>query len=64
MPDRRNRQGQKSNETEDRTGKGKQDPGYKKLPDNPRNNPAESISTADNPAGGKYSKTGRRDDEK
>jgi hypothetical protein len=36
---------------------------YHKLPDNP-NNTGESISTADNTANGKDSKTGKRPDEK
>lgn len=36
---------------------------YKKLPDDPANS-GDSISTADDTAGGKYSKTGLRKDEK
>jgi hypothetical protein len=62
MPDnKRNRNSQKGSEKENRTGsKGQQ---YQKLPDNPENDPDESISTADNTANGKYSRTGKRDDE-
>ena len=36
---------------------------YQKLPDNPANS-GDSISTSDDTAGGKYSKTGLRKEEK
>jgi hypothetical protein len=62
MPgNKRNRQGEKGNDKENRTGSEKSQ--YKKLPDNPRNAPDESISTRDNTANGKYSRAGKRDDE-
>jgi hypothetical protein len=62
MPgNKRNRQGEKGNDKENRTGAEKSR--YKKLPDNPSNPPDESISTRDNTADGKYSRTGKRDDE-
>lgn len=50
---------------EDRTGNGGGDEnrGNKKLPDNPRNDPEESISTAGDTSDGKYSNTDKRDDE-
>ena len=60
----RNRNSQKGNDKENRTGKNKKnETGYRKLPDDPENKPDESISTADNTAGGIYSRTGIRDDE-
>ncbi len=37
---------------------------YRKLPDNADNAPDESISTADDIANGKYSKTGTRKEDK
>ena len=65
MPDNnRNRKSEKGNEKENRTGNNtKQKSGYRKLPDNPQPRSDESISTADNTANGKYSRTGKRDDE-
>jgi hypothetical protein len=64
MPgNKRNRQGEKGNDSETRTGSGSEESQYKKLPDNPKNRPDESISTRDNTANGKYSRTGKRDDE-
>jgi hypothetical protein len=60
----RNRNSQKGNENEKRTGNSdREKTGYQKLPDNPSHRSDESISTADNPANGKYSRTGKRDDE-
>jgi hypothetical protein len=60
----RNRNSLKGSDEENRTGnKGKEKDNYRKLPDNPSHKSDESVSTADNPAGGKYSKTGKRDDE-
>ena len=64
MPSKKNRGSSKGQEAENRTGSNRnQRTGYQKLPDNPRHRSDESISTSDNPAGGKYSKTGKRDDE-
>jgi hypothetical protein len=65
MPNRkRNRVGVKSNEEENRTGKNNpENTGYRKLPDDPSNRSDESISTADNTASGKYSKTKVRDED-
>lgn len=60
----RNRQGVKGNEEENRTGKNPPSKTrYRKLPDNPRNRPDESISTANNTANGKYSRTRKRDED-
>ena len=60
----RNRNSQKGNENESRTGnKKKEKEGYKKLPDNPKNAPDKSISTADNTASGIYSRTNKRDED-
>jgi hypothetical protein len=65
MPEsNRNRHSIKGNEQENRTGNNNpQKTGYRKLPDNPRNRPDESISTADNTANGKYSRTKVRDED-
>jgi hypothetical protein len=65
MPDsKRNRNSQKGNEEENRTGSNKKEQrGHHKLPDDPSNNPAESISTADDTANGKYSRTNKRDED-
>jgi len=63
MPSKKNRGSIKGQEAEDRTGSEKQRKQYVKLPGNPNRQPDESISTADNPASGKDSKTGKRDDE-
>ena len=61
---KRNRNSHKSNDKENRTGKNTEEKtGYRKLPDNPQHKPDESISTADDTAGGIYSRTGKRDDE-
>jgi hypothetical protein len=59
----RNRNSQKGNENENRTGNENKQPGYRKLPDDPNNSPDESISTRENTANGKYSKTNVRDEE-
>jgi hypothetical protein len=65
MPEsNRNRTSVKGNENENRSGAGTtENSGYKKLPDNPQNAPNESISTADDPSNGKYSKTSKRDED-
>lgn len=61
---KRNRNSEKGPEKEDRTGQSKYEPvHYRKLKNNPRLRSDESISTRDNPAGGKYSKTGKRDED-
>jgi hypothetical protein len=60
----RNRNSIKGSDKENRTGnQGTEKDNYRKLPDNPKHKPDESISTADDTANGKYSKTGKRDDE-
>ena len=59
----RNRNSQKGNEEEDRTGT-KKETGYRKLPDDPGNPPDESISTAGNTANAKYSRVNIRKEEK
>ena len=61
----RNRQGEKDTDREDRTGKQPMEKTeqYTKIPENATNPPDESVSTADNTAGGKYSKMDKRDDE-
>lgn len=60
----RNKNSIKGSEQENRTGhNGKEKDNYRKLPDNPEHEPDDSVSTADNTAGGKYSKTGKRDEE-
>jgi hypothetical protein len=58
--DKRNRQGMKGNDAENRTGA--PDGEYRKLPDNP-NNEEDTVSTAGDSSNGKYSKTNKRDDE-
>ncbi len=61
---KRNRYSQKGPEKEDRTGMSKQAPGdYQKLRNNPHRRSDESVSTRNNPANGKYSRTHKRDDE-
>lgn len=61
MPDsKRNRNSTKGSEEESRQGNKKNQ--YKKLPDDEKN-PAESISTADDTANGKYSRTRKRKEE-
>ncbi len=60
----RNRYGQKEYNKEDRTGNNTPEKtGYRKLPDNLTNKPDKSISTTDNTANGKYSRTRKRKDE-
>ena len=60
----RNRNSQKDTDRENRTGKNvRKDAHNKKLPDDPSNNPSESVSTRDDTANGKYSRTNKRDDE-
>jgi len=60
----RNRNSQKSNDKENRTGNNTEEKtGYRKLPDNNKNKPDESISTAGNSASGKYSRTAKRDED-
>lgn len=61
MPNR-NRNSEKDSDKKSSTGK-KDNAGYKKLPDNPKNRPDESISTRDDTANGKYSRTGKRDED-
>jgi hypothetical protein len=56
----RNRNSQKQTERDNR--KGGQEP-YKKLPDDARLDPTHSPGTADDPSQGKYSKTGKRDED-
>ncbi|HYC39621.1 MAG TPA: hypothetical protein VEB63_03965 [Chitinophagaceae bacterium] len=65
MPNRRrNRRGEKTTDRENRTGRNSpEQTSYRKLRDNLRNQPDQSISTADDTAGGIYSKTRKRDDE-
>ena len=59
-----NRNSIKGNDKENRTGaQGDENRSNKKLPDNPHTDPEESISTAGDTSGGKYSNTGKRDDE-
>jgi hypothetical protein len=59
----RNRQGMKGNDKENRTGNKNPIPaGYKKLPDNPKNT-EDSISTRNDSANGKYSRTDKRDED-
>ncbi|WP_343699853.1 hypothetical protein [Chitinophaga sp.] len=60
----RNRQGIKGNDKENRTGhKNPVEGGYRKLPDNPKNRSDENVSTRNNPANGKYSRTKKRDED-
>ena len=60
----RNRNSEKGNDTENRTGKNLQkDTHYRKLPDDNSNDPAESISTRGDTSNGKYSRTNKRDEE-
>jgi len=62
---KRNRNSLKGNEEEDRRGNiERQDSAYRKLPDNPNNPPDESISTADDTSGAKYSGTNKRKEDK
>ena len=52
-----------TNGTENRRSKNLQkDIGYTKLPDDIKNDPAESTSTRGDTANGKYSRTNKRDD--
>jgi len=57
----RNRNGQKETDKDKRTGMHNET--YRKLPDDPDLDPADSNSTANDTSQGKYSKTGKRDDE-
>jgi hypothetical protein len=57
----RNRNSEKGNADENRTGANNE--GYRKLPDDPSNDPAESISTANDTSNGKYSRTNKRDED-
>ena len=60
----KNRNSEKGNDTENRRGKNLQeDAHYKKLPDDSSNNPSESVSTRNDTASGKYSRTNKRDEE-
>lgn len=64
MPDnKRNRNSNKDKDRENRTGSDKkqQSDNYRKLPDNPK--PGDDISTHGDTSKGKYSRTGKRDDE-
>lgn len=64
MPDnKRNRNSQKGNDRENRTGSDKKQPSdnYRKLPGNPKQ--GDDISTHGDTSHGKYSKTRKRDDE-
>lgn len=62
MPDsKRNRNGEKGNDIENRTGNNPTTKeGYKKLPDNTVNPADESISTKGDTANPKYSRTAKR----
>jgi hypothetical protein len=61
---KRNRNSQKGPEKEDRTGMSGEAPAnYRKLKNNSRNRADQSVSTRDNPANGKYSKTNKRDED-
>jgi len=66
MPDsNRNRNGIKGNSDENRTDnnpKNSQD--YVKLPDQPRREDEDDVSTAGDTANGKYSRTGKRKEDK
>ena len=57
----RNRNSIKDHENENRTGEPQQP--YRKLPDDNSNNPSESISTHEDTANGKYSRTNVRDED-
>jgi hypothetical protein len=60
----RHRHGIKGNEEENRTGNKNPVPaGSRKLPDNPKRRSDESISTRDDTANGKYSRTKKRDED-
>lgn len=62
MPNsKRNWNSNKGTDEESRTGKPKN--WYQKLRDDPLNNPAKSVSTDNNTADGKYSRTRKRDEE-
>lgn len=64
MPSRKNRGSSKGQEAENRTGNENEEKKYVKLPGNPNRKPDESISTSDDASDGKYSKTGKRDDDR
>jgi hypothetical protein len=60
----RNRNSEKGSEKENRTGEnGAENAHNHKLPDNPNRNPEELISTRGDTSNGKYSKTGKRDED-
>ncbi len=61
MENNRNRQGEKGSDSENRTGERNKE--YMKLPDDQINNPSESVSTRDDTANGKYSRTDVRDED-
>jgi hypothetical protein len=58
--DKRNRNGMKGHDRENRTGSPEGQ--YRKLPDNEANQ-EDTVSTAGDSANGKYSRTNKRDDE-
>jgi hypothetical protein len=58
----RNRNSRKGNDKESRRGTEEENRGNRKLPDNPENDP-EKSNTAGDTSGGKYSKTGKRDED-
>jgi len=59
-----NRNSIKGSENENRTGQnGNENANNKKLPDNPANNPEESVSTVGDTSNGKYSRTNKRDED-
>ncbi len=61
----RNRASEKNTDTEDRTGNNTEEKtGYRKLPDNPIHRSDESVSTADDKSDPKYSRTGKRKEDK
>jgi len=57
----RNRNGIRESDKDKRTGMHSEP--YKKLPDDPNLDPADSNSTANDTSQGKYSKTGKRDED-
>lgn len=64
MMSKRNRYSQKGPEKEERAGVSKQAPGeYQKLRNSPHRGTEGRVSTGNNPANGKYSRTHKRDDE-
>ena len=59
----RNRNSIKDADKKKKTGNSPENSRNRKLPDNPQNASDESISTADNTANGKYSRTNKRDED-